>query len=305
MQDVVVVGGSFAGLTAALQLGRTGRAVTIIDAQAPRNRLSPAAHGVPGFDGMAPGDILQRFRSDATAYPTVSVVTETVAMITGEADRFEVSLASGETLQARRILLTHGVVDVRPNLPGAQDAWGKVLLHCPYCHGYEVRDQPLAVLANHAMSGHQAQLLRADWSDDVTLLTGGPGTFDQTDVQSGDLKTDPRTVIALTPLNDGISVTFDSGEVTWFAAMFTAPLVSLSGTPADSLGCAVLHGPLGPFIHVGPMGQTSIPGVFAAGDCARAAHNVTSAIGDGSMAGIGCHQSLVFPDFIQPIEAAA
>ena len=305
MQEVIVIGGSFAGLTAALQLGRASRDVTVIDAGIPRNLNSPSAHGIPGMDGTPPLEILQGFRADVSVYPTVSFSKDRVVAVTGAHDAFQVLLESGKALQARRILLAHGVVDTLPDLPGISDVWGKTLLHCPYCHGFEVRGQPLAVLANHTMSGHQAQLLRADWSDDVTLLTGVRGTFTLSDFQSDAFTIEPRGVIDFKQADNGICVEFDTGKPTRFAAVFAAPKVCLSGTPAEMLGCATVDGPLGPFVQVGPMGQTSVLGVFAAGDCARPGHNVTSAIGDGAAAGIGCHQSLVFPDFIQPVEAAA
>ncbi|MEO1312495.1 MAG: NAD(P)/FAD-dependent oxidoreductase [Pseudomonadota bacterium] len=305
MLDVVIIGGSFAGLTAGLQLGRASRAVTVIDAHTPRNRTSPAAHGVPGWDGTPPGEILNRFREDARAYRTVTFLEDTVVAVSGQQDAFEVSVSAGETLKTRRILVAHGVNDTLPDVPGASEVWGTTLLHCPYCHGFEVRGRPLAILANHAMSGHQAHLLRADWSDDVTILSGTEGDFVVSEFQGDGFTLEPRTVTRLAPSNNGISVAFDDGGTSDFAAIFTAPRVSLAGTPAEMLGCALADGPLGPFVHVGPMGQTSVPGVFAAGDCDRPAHNVTSAIGDGAMAGIGCHQSLVFPDMIQPFEAAA
>lgn len=305
MQDVIIIGGSFAGLTAALQLGRTSRAVTVVDAGMPRNQNSPAAHGVPGWDGTPPADILSRFRKDTSAYPTVTFVTDTVVGVSKIPSGFAVSLAEGAQMNARRILLAHGVTDTLPDLPGISDIWGKTLLHCPYCHGFEFRNRPLAVLANHIMSGHQAQLLRNDWSADVTVLSGIEGDFDPSTFDTKGFQMDARPVNGLAQAGEGISVGFEDGSQTTFAAVFIAPTVSLSGTPAEMLRCATTNGPLGPFVRVGPMGQTSVPNVFAAGDCARPGHNVTSAIGDGATAGIGCHQSLVFPDMIQPIEAAA
>ncbi len=305
MQDVVIVGGSFAGLTAAVQLGRASRNVTVVDAGAPRNRTSPAAHGVPGWDGTPPSDILARFRADARSYPTVTFVEDEALGATPSGSAFDLDLTSGRTLQAHRIILAHGVRDMLPDIPGVVAAWGKTLLHCPYCHGYEVRGRPLAVLANHAMSGHQAELLRSDWSDDVTLLTGIAGTFEQDAFDATGFALEPRPVARMIEGNDGITVQFEDGQSKQFAAIFVAPRVSLDGTPVAGLGCATADGPLGPFVQIGPMGQTSVAGVFAAGDCARPGHNVTSAIGDGAMAGIGCHQSLVFPNMIQPLEVSS
>lgn len=302
MEDVVIVGGSFAGLSATLQLGRARRRVTVVDTGAPRNTSSDAAHGVPGFDGVAPANILKRFQDDVRAYPSISIVKDEVIGARAVEGGFDLDLASRQKLQAKRIILTHGVSDTLPDISGAREVWGKTLLHCPYCHGYEVRDRPLAVLANHAMSGHQAHMIRSDWSDDVTLLTGAVGAFEKDAFDMVGFSHDSRPMTRLKSNPSGVTVTFEDGQTKDFAAICMASRVSLEGTPAALLGCGTAEGPLGPFIQVGPMGQTSVAGVFAAGDCARPSHNVTSAIGDGATAGIGCHQSLVFPNFIQHIE---
>lgn len=300
MIDVAIIGGSFAGLTAALQLGRASRSVAIIDAGAPRNRMSPAAHGVPGWDGVPPQDILARIRADVEAYPTVSFTPGTVEGVAKEDHGFALRLASGHRIEARRVILAHGVSDSLPDLPCVAEAWGRTLLHCPYCHGYEVKGRALAVMGLHPMSGHQAAMLRADWSQDVTLLNGF-GVEVQSDGLDG-VTVDDRPVAALRPQEDGLAVEFEDGTSSEFGGVFTAPRVSLAGTTAETLGCATSEGPLGPFIQTGPMGQTSVRGVFAAGDCATPAHSVTPALGAGAMAGTGCHQSLLFPDNFPPLE---
>ena len=302
MIEVAIIGGSFAGLTAALQLGRASRSVTVIDAGAPRNRMSPGAHGVPGWDGMSPHDIMARIRADVAAYPTVSMTTGSVVDVNGEGDGFDLRLASGQTIRSRRVLLAHGVRDSLPDLPGTAEAWGRTLLHCPYCHGYEVKGRALGVLGLHPMSGHQAAMLRADWSENVTLLTG-LGVAIHTDGLDG-VAVDTRPVAALRPLDDGLAVDFQDGAACEFGGVFVAPRISLADTPAVAIGCATSEGPLGSFIQVGPMGQTSVRGVFAAGDCATPAHSITPALGAGAMAGVGCHQSLLFPDNFPPLEVS-
>lgn len=302
MTDVAIIGGSFAGLTAALQLGRASRSVTVIDAGAPRNRMSPAAHGVPGWDGVPPRGILDRIREDALAYPTVSAVEGMIVAVRRDEAGFQLDLASGMSIEARRVLLAHGVRDMLPDLPGAAEAWGRTLLHCPYCHGYEVRGRSIAVLGAHPMSGHQAAMLRADWSETVTLLTG-MGVAVHAEAPDG-VTIDDRQVAALRNSEGGLTVDFSDGTASEFAGVFTAPRVSLAGSPAEMLGCATADGPLGPFVRVGPMGQTSVAGVFAAGDCASPAHSVTPALGAGALAGVGCHQSLLFPDNFPPLEVS-
>ncbi|OWU75464.1 NAD(P)/FAD-dependent oxidoreductase [Phaeobacter sp. 22II1-1F12B] len=304
MFDAVVVGGSFAGLSAGLQLARASRSVLIIDDGHPRNRTSPAAHGVPGWDGVAPAEILARFRSDLRAYPTVSFMEDHAEEISGKIDDFIVTTGRKVLVNARRILLAHGIRDILPDLPGLVDAWGRTVLHCPYCHGYEVKDRPLAVLATGAMAAHQAHMLRADWSHDVTLLVNGVDGFEVRALETAGIKIEHRAPLRLTGDGD-LTVRFQGGPDSVFAAIFTAPRVALNGTPTERLGVGVLDGPMGPFVRTGPMQQTDVPGVFAAGDLSTPMWNVNFAVGDGARAGAGCHQSLLFPNFIPTLEKEA
>ena len=164
--DVVIVGGGAAGLSAALVLGRARRRVAVVDAGEPRN--APAAH-MQGFlsrDGMPPSDFLEIGREEVTGYG-VEIIDGTVTQIE---PGFLVHLASGEALAARRILLTTGVDDDLPRIAGVHERWGRDLLHCPYCHGWEVRDEALGVLGTHPDAVIHAQLIR-QWSDDVVFFS--------------------------------------------------------------------------------------------------------------------------------------
>jgi len=302
MQDAVIIGGSFAGLTAALQLGRASRSVTVIDAGAPRNQSSSAAHGVAGWDGLSPSAILDRFRADLRAYPSVTQRSGTVTAIHGGDGAFSVTLADGEKSAAKRIILAHGVRDILPDIPGLAQAWGQTVLHCPYCHGYEVKGAPLAVLATHPMSAHQALMLRADWSAQVTLITGGMAGLDLDALATAGVQIETRALETATADDTGIDLSLSGGATARFAALFVGPRTSLAASPADQLGCALADGPMGPFVKVGAMAQTSVPGVFAAGDLARPMPNINFALADGAQAGTGCHASLLFPGFVTPLE---
>ncbi|EAQ02138.1 hypothetical protein OB2597_20976 [Pseudooceanicola batsensis HTCC2597] len=302
MFDAAIIGGSFAGLSAALQLARASRSVLILDEGRPRNRMSLAAHGVPGWDGVPPTDILARFRADLAKYPTISFMDTRAEEISGGLDAFTVATETRNPVHARRIILAHGVQDVLPDLPGLAEAWGRTVLHCPYCHGYEVKGRPLAVRASGPMAVHQAQMLRADWSDDVTLLTNGVEGVDA--LASAGIRVDHREPLRLVT-GDGIRVCFQDGPDAEFAAIFTAPEIDLTGSPAGRLGVGLSEGPMGPFVRTGPMQQTDVPGVFAAGDLATPMWNVNYAVGDGARAGAGCHQSLLFPGFIPALEKEA
>src|ERR671928_787341 len=163
--DVVVVGGAAAGLSAALVLGRARRRVAVIDADAPRNAPAAHMHGFLSRDGMPPADLLAAGRAELAQYGVELVADRVVGIEPG----FVVRLAGGRVLRARRILLTTGVRDELPGIPGVRDRWGRDLLHCPYCHGWEVRDQPLGVLGTQPAAVQHAQLVR-QWSDDVVFF---------------------------------------------------------------------------------------------------------------------------------------
>ncbi|HEU0053113.1 MAG TPA: NAD(P)/FAD-dependent oxidoreductase, partial [Longimicrobium sp.] len=175
--DAVVAGGSFAGLAAALQLARARRKVVVVDAGLPRNRFAHASHGFLGQDGRAPADILADARAQLRAYPTAELRTGTATAARAEDGAFVVELASGEVLRSRKLVLATGIVDELPDVPGVRERWGRTVLHCPYCHGFEVGDGRLGVLATGEMSLHQALLL-PDWSGDVTLFVNGAFVLD-------------------------------------------------------------------------------------------------------------------------------
>ena len=183
--DVIVVGGSFAGLSAAMQLVRARRRVLVLDTGSPRNRFAHTSHGFLGQDGRTPAEIVETARAQVLAYPTAEhrVDEATAARRAGDG-AFEVTLASGATLAARRLVLATGIVDELADLPGLRERWGVTVLHCPYCHGYEVADRRLGVLAVSEMSLHQALLL-PDWSADVTLFLNG--AFAPTEAQRAQL----------------------------------------------------------------------------------------------------------------------
>ena len=295
--EAVVVGGSWAGLSAAMQLARARRRVLVLDAGQPRNRFARASHGFFGQDGRAPADILDTGRAQVLAYPTAEFRRDEAAHARADGDEFALSLASGATVRARRLVLATGVVDELPSVPGLRERWGATVLHCPYCHGYEVADGRLGVLATGAMSVHQALLL-PDWSADVTLFTNDAVVPDEAQLAAlaaRGVRIEPRPVELL--LGDApalAGVRLQDGTVVQLDALFTGSRTSMASPLAAQLGCAVDEGPFGPVLRTDDRKATSVPGVFAAGDAARVPHNASFASADGAMAGISAHQSLVF-----------
>lgn len=293
--DVVVVGGSWAGLAAALQLGRARRRVLIVDAGRPRNRFARSSHGFLGQDGRTPAAIIETFRAQVLAYPTVAFQQGEAKDVRASGDGFTVALSSGDTLYVRRLILATGVVDELPSIPGLAERWGTGVVHCPYCHGYEVADGRLGVLATEEMSLYKAVLL-ADWSDHVTVFTNGtfaPDPDQRAKLAARGIEVETRSVEALVGEIPGLAgVRLQDGDVVALDALFTGTRTRMASPLAERLGCAFEEGPFGPVVRTDDRQETTIPGVFCAGDAARAPHNATWAAADGTTAGISAHQSL-------------
>lgn len=291
--DVVIVGGSYAGLSAALQLARARRSVTLVDAGQRRNRFAAASHGFLAQDGQPPGDIAATARRQLLRYPTVRWIDDVVQSARREPEGFALETAANGTLRPARVILATGVVDRLPDVPGLRERWGRHVFHCPYCHGYELRNGRIGVLATGPVSLHQAMLL-PEWGV-VTLLLNG--TFEPEPAQENDLAARgvriERTRVAR--ITGEATAVLDDGRSLEFAGLFTASRTEPASPIARQLDCEFEHGPLGEFVKTDAMKATTVPGVFACGDVARAAGNVAIAVGDGAMAGAAAHRSLLFP----------
>jgi thioredoxin reductase len=290
--DVIIVGGGAAGLSAALVLGRARRRVAVVDAGAPRN--APAAH-MQGFlsrDGMPPSELLAAGRAEVAGYG-VELVAGTVERVE---PGFTVHLANGNAMTARRILVTTGVHDELPAIPGVRDRWGRDLLHCPYCHGWEVRDQPLGVLGTNPGAPMHALLVR-QWSDDVVYFahTSELSADDRERFAARDIRIFEGEVSRLVIDDDQlIGVELRDGTVVPRAAVFIRPRnVPHADGILPSLGCA--HGPDG-FVVVDGSGQTSVAGVWAAGNVVDPRGSVITAAGAGSAVAMAINADLVEAD---------
>ncbi|SDF61799.1 thioredoxin reductase (NADPH) [Salipiger thiooxidans] len=222
--DVLVIGGSFSGLAAAMQLARARRRVCVLDTGAPRNRFAAASHGFPGQDGHAPQDIRAALRHELAAYPTLSFRDGAAASAAREGDGFRVAVAKGADITARRLVLAFGVRDSLPDLPGLSERWGATVLHCPYCHGYELNGGPVGVLARGEAALHLAMLL-PDWGQ-TTLFT--QGTLAPTGEQRQSLtargvtveETHVAALIGTAPALDGVRL--EDGREVALAGLFLA-----------------------------------------------------------------------------------
>lgn len=293
--DTIIVGGSFAGLSAALYLGRSRRSVLVLDTHAPRNRFAPASHGFFAQDGSDPRAMLEAMRTQVAAYPTVRFLDERAVEAVHEKDAFRVTLASGEAVVGARLLLAFGITDVLPELPGLAERWGRTVLHCPYCHGYEVSGKRLGVLNLSPMSVHQATLI-PEWGPTTFFLNGG--TIDPeaaAALEKRGVAFEPEPVDSLVGEGTSLSaVRLRNGVERPLDALFIGPSNRLNSDIAERLGCAVEVGPLGSVVTVDEMKATTVAGVYAAGDITRMAHAVTFACADGVMAALAIHRSLAF-----------
>lgn len=290
--DVIVIGGSYAGMAAALQLLRARRKVLVIDAGERRNRFAGESHGFLGQDGVNPGEIARKAREQLCAYPTLVWVEGTAERAEGGKDAFVVATADGARHDARRLLFATGVSDALPEIEGLGERWGRSVFHCPYCHGYELDQGRIGCIATGPMSLHQAQLL-PEWGE-VTLFLNG--SFAPDEAQRADLAA-RGVAIEETPvarLEGAADVRLADGRLLRFAGLFTASRVSPSSPVAEQLGCALEETPFGLQIQTDAMKETTVSGAFACGDAARIPHSVSLAVGDGAWAGAQLHRSLVF-----------
>lgn len=289
--DVVVIGGGAAGLSAALALSRARRAVLVVDAGDPRNEPADHVHNYLGREGTSPAELLAIGRGEVASYGgqvTAGRAVSAQARDGGEAG-FVVTLDDGREVRGRRLLVTTGVVDELPDVPGLQERWGRDVLHCPYCHGWEVRDQALGVIASSGIASHQALMFR-QWSNDVTLfLNGGPGPSAEETEQLA-----ARGVALVPDAIDGVVVEGDrlvgvrlaTGEVVARQALVVSPRMTARLEVLSALGIEAvvqeMNGVVfGTVVPADPAGATSVAGVWVAGNVADLRAGVIAAAAAG------------------------
>ncbi|WP_406233991.1 NAD(P)/FAD-dependent oxidoreductase [Isoptericola jiangsuensis] len=296
--DVIIVGGSYAGIAAGLILARARRPVTIIDSGLPRNRAASHSHGVPGQDGVSGAELLKNARQQLLDYPTVRWLQGEVVHAQSTADGVEVRTADGQVLAARKLLLATGIADQLPELPGLAERWGSTVLHCPYCHGYEVGGGAIGLLGGHPMSAAKATLF-ADWGN-VTFFSQGLPISDeeQAAMQQRGVQIETTPVVGVQGEQPTwLEVELADGRRIAQRALFVPAMQQMATPLVQQLGCALVESPLGVLVEVDMMKQTSVANVYAAGD-ATTVGNITLAMSEGVRAGIGVHHALVGEDSV-------
>ncbi len=297
--DVVVIGGGAAGLNGAMMLARSRRSVVVIDAGSPRNAPAEGVHGLLARDGTSPADLLERGRAEVRGYGG-QIVSGEVTTVTRGDDVFTVSLTDGRTTRARRLLVTSGLTDELPDIPGLRARWGRDVLHCPYCHGWEVRDQAIGVLASGPMSMHQALLFR-QLSDDVTYFAH---TLPPTDEQAEQLAAWGIPVVngevtSLEGADDrltGVRLR-DGSLVQRDAFVVSSRMIARADFLAD-VGLKPVEHPSGMGEHVpaDATGRTDVPGVWVAGNVTDPVAQVGAAAAAGAFAAAQINADLVMAD---------
>lgn len=298
--DVVIVGGGPSGLTAALVLGRACRKVLVCDEGKPRNHSSPAVHGYFSRDGISPAELLQAGREQLKPYAVeLKDVGATDATIVDGG--FRVELRDGKMVTARKLILATGVTDERPDIEGLSALWGTGVLHCPYCHGWEVRGKPWGFIAPSEQAVEWGIELLG-WTSKLTLCTNGPSKLSdaghrtlmnrgivvreekikQLDGENGELK----------------AVVFDSGERLEFTALFVRTTMVQRSPLPKTLGCKVtsMEGGFRDAVEVDQFGATSVPGLYVVGDASRGMPQVATAVADSSLAAVMANKALINDD---------
>jgi thioredoxin reductase len=313
--DALVIGGGAAGLNGALMLARSRRSVVVIDSGTPRNAPAEGVHGLLGHDGVPPSELLERGRAEVRGYGGTVRTGEEIKAASADpaADgdpRFTVTLADGTTLHARRLLVATGLRDVLPDVPGLAEHWGRGVVHCPYCHGWEVRDEPIGVIAVGPASVHQALLFR-QLTDDLVYLTRGTVLDEETrarfaargirivDAAVDQVVADDGGGIAGVRLADGQLV------ARRVLAVATTMLARTDGLEDLGLPMQDLPNGMGRHFVTGMAGTTEVPGVWVAGNAADLSAQVGASAAAGAMAGAHINADLVTADTAAALAGAS
>ena len=296
--EVAVIGGSTAGLSVALTLGRSGRETIVFDTGTPRNKPARHAHNIFTRDGTPPLELLRIGREQLQPYPSVSFREMAITSVVAENGAFLLQSSQGETFRARRVIIATGVRDQLPDIPGIAGLWGNKVIHCPYCHGWEVKGEPVAILGNGELAYESAAML-SNWHKDITICTGGAPEFtpeQEQHLQRNGINVLPSPIQKIEDIPGGITITLTDGTaLRKGAAYIRASKLDFQNELAIQLGCELSERGA---IKVNGFFATTVPGVFAAGDVASDGHHqVAMGAAGGHTAGAACNNGLAKESF--------
>lgn len=291
--DVVIIGGSYSGLSAALALGRAIRNVLVIDSGKPCNQQTPHSHNFLTQDGNTPANIAALAKKEVMQYPTVQFLDDEVVKVKGENNSFELITASGQQVQARKLLFSTGVKDLMPNLSGFASCWGISVIHCPYCHGYEFKDQITGILANGETAYQMASLIR-NWTKQLTVFTNGKSELTESQLaQLAALEVNvvENSLVDIKHVDGYLDALIDSdGTRHLLSALYARPPFEQHCELPKELGCELNDSG---YIQVDEFQKTSVHGVFAAGDNTTRFRAVSWAVASGGKAGAIINHELI------------
>jgi len=296
--EVIIIGGSYSGLSAAMSLGRSLRKVLVIDSDLPCNKQTPYSHNFITQDGEKPAVISEKAKLQVELYKTVQFYSGLAVSAVKVENGFEIKTASNEVFTAQKLLFATGVKDLLPEIKGFAACWGISILHCPYCHGYEVKKEKTAIAANGDMGFEYAKLI-SNWTKDLRLLTNGKSTL--TSEQTAILKKHQIEIIedeieAVEHENGNMrQIIFKNNSKIDVKALYFRPPFEQHCKLPETLGCNLTEQGL---INVDMMQKTNISGVFASGDCVIQARSVAMAVSSGSFAGASINRELIDEYFL-------
>ncbi|MBH2001351.1 MAG: NAD(P)/FAD-dependent oxidoreductase [Moraxellaceae bacterium] len=289
--DVAIIGGSYAGLSAAMPLARACRKVAVIDAGQRRNRFAVHSHGFLTQDGSKASEIVEIAKQQLLAYQTVDWENGRVKRVEKVEGGFAICIDATRSITAKRLIIAAGITDQLPEILGLAERWGKSIFHCPYCHGYELNQGKIGIIASSEHAAHMAMML-PDWGDTTLFLNDYPIDQELLDqLATRGINVEKRLIQEIIGHSD---VLLADGSVIQLAGIFVTSKCILAQDWIFKLGCEIEQNSMGQAIKTNAMKETSVTGVFACGDVARLGGSVPLAVGDGMMAGVAAHRSLIF-----------
>lgn len=291
--DAIIVGGSYAGLSAAMALARSRRTILVIDGGQPANRFTPHSHNMITLDGAVPADINRKAKAQVLAYPTVTFVTDIATNAERTPHGFNVSTKNNQQYKSKKLVLATGWKDEMPDIPGFADCWGISILHCPYCHGYEVKDQPTGIIASGEM-GYEFVKMISNWTNQLTVFSNGPHHFTEEQLAKLEQHSIPVITTAIKAVlhEQGRlqKILLADGSKHAITALYARPAMLQQSEIPQQLGLEITEQGV---LQTDMMQRTSVPGVYACGDVTTMGRSVANAIASGGVAGAMLNKELI------------
>ncbi|SIS78630.1 Thioredoxin reductase [Chryseobacterium ureilyticum] len=295
--DVIIIGGSYAGLSAGMALGRSLRNILIIDNGKPCNRQTPHSHNFVTHDGKTPKEISELAKKDVEKYQTVQFYEGTVVSVIKNIESFEVEISNREKFQARKVIFASGVKDIMPDIPGFAECWGISVLHCPYCHGYEVKNEVTGILADGDMAYEFSKLI-FNMTKSLTLFTNGKTKLNGEQIEKlkhNNINLNEAEIEKIEHENGQIQqIIFKNGNAVSLKALYAKVPFEQNINISENLGCELTEQG---YIKVDFMQKTTVPGIFACGDNITMMRSVANAIAQGNFTGAMVNKELSEEDF--------